>query len=229
VDRRAVPRWPLGRLVGSRPVRLVIADDHPLILEGLVHLFETVPDFEIVERCSRGDQALAAVERHRPDVLLLDIVMPGLDGLAVIRELRRRELPTQVIVLTAALDERLALDAARLGVEGIVLKEMAPRLLIQCIRKVHGGERWVETRSLQAAFERALAREAGMSELRASMTPREVELIRMVSDGLRNREIASRLHITVGTVKSHLYNVYKKAGVDNRVALRRYAEEKGLI
>lgn len=210
-------------------VRLVIADDHPLILEGLERLFETVPDFEIVERCSRGDQALAAVERHRPDVLLLDIAMPGLDGLDVIRELRHRHLPTRVVLLTAALEERVALDVVRLGVEGVVLKEMAPRLLLQCIRKVHGGERWVETRSLQAALDRALQRETGLREVTARLTPRELELVRMVSDGLRNKEIAARLHLTEGTVKSHLYNVYKKIGVESRVGLRRYAEEKGLI
>lgn len=210
-------------------VRLVLADDHPLILDGLERLFHTVEGFEVVERCARGEQALEAVERHRPDVLVLDLVMPGIGGLAVLRELRRRELPTRVVVLTAVLDEPALLAAMRLGVEGVVLKEMAPRLLIQAIRKVHAGERWVETHSLQAALERALQRETGLREAASLMTSRELELVRLVADGLRNKEIAARLHLTEGTVKSHLYNVYKKTGVDNRVALRRYAEEKGLI
>jgi DNA-binding NarL/FixJ family response regulator len=210
-------------------IRLVLADDHPLILEGLESLFRLAGDLEIVERCVSGEEALLAVERLHPDVLILDLAMPGLDGLGVVREIRRRQLPTRVVILTAALNERATLEAVRLGVAGVVLKEMAPRLLIHCIRKVHAGERWVETRSVQAALEGVLQREAGIREATALLTGREIELIRMVAEGLRNREIAERLHISEGTVKSHLYNVYKKLGLENRVAVRRYAEEKGLI
>lgn len=210
-------------------IRLVIADDHPLILDGLAQLVRVSGEFEVVERCVDGREALQAVEQHRPDLLVLDIRMPGLDGLEVVREMRRRRLPTRVVILTAAIGEDALLEAVRLGVGGVVLKEMAPRLLVQCLRKVHAGEQWVEKRSVQAALEKVLRREAGAREAAAQLTPREIELVRMVAEGLRNREIAERLGITEGTVKAHLYNVYRKLQVNTRVAVRRYAEEKELI
>jgi two-component system, NarL family, nitrate/nitrite response regulator NarL len=210
-------------------IRLVLTDDHPLILDGLEQLVRLAGDFEVLERCVSGAEALRAVEAHRPDILVLDIRLPDLDGLAVVRELRRRRLPTRVVLLTAALSENEMIEAVRLGVVGVVLKEMAPRLLVQCLRKVHAGERWIEKRSVREALETMLRREAGGREAASQLTPREVELIRMVAEGLRNREIAERLGIAEGTVKVHLHNVYKKLQVENRVAVRRYAEEKGLI
>lgn len=210
-------------------IRLVLADDHPLILDGLEQLFRVTPDFEVVERCVSGEEALRAVQRHRPDIVVLDIRMPDRSGLEVVREIRRLGLPTQVVILTAALDESELTGAMRLGVGGVVLKEMAPRLLVQCIRKVHAGERWVENRSMRVAFERLLHREAGAQEAAGLLTPREIELVRMVAQGLRNREIGDRLNIAEGTVKAHLHNVYKKLKVENRVDVRRYAEDKGLI
>ena len=210
-------------------IRLVLADDHHLILDGLEQLFRVTPDFEVVERCVSGDEALRAVERHRPDVLVLDIRMPGMNGLEVVREIRARSFATRVVILTAALDESELLGAMRLGVGGVVLKEMAPRLLVQCIRKVNAGERWVENRSMREALERMLHREAGAQDAAGLLTPREIELVRMVAQGLRNREIGDQLNITEGTVKAHLHNVYKKLKVENRVDVRRYAEDKGLI
>lgn len=210
-------------------IRLVLTDDHPLILDGLEQLVRLAGDFEVLERCVSGAEALRAVEAHRPDVLVLDIRLPDCDGLAVVRELRRRRLPTRVVLLTAAVSENEMLEAVRLDVVGVVLKEMAPRLLVQCLRKVHAGERWIEKRSIREALATMLRREAGGREAASQLTPREVELIRMVAEGLRNREIAERLGIAEGTVKVHLHNVYKKIQVENRVAVRRYAEEKGLI
>lgn len=210
-------------------IRLVLADDHPLILDGLEQLFRVTEDFEVVERCVSGDEALRAVQRLRPDVLVLDIRMPGMGGLDVVREIRRLALPTRVVILTAALDDSELMGAIRLGVGGVVLKEMAPRLLVQCIRKVHAGEHWVENRSMRDALERMLRREAGAQAAAELLTPREIELVRMVAQGLRNREIGDQLNITEGTVKAHLHNIYKKLQVETRVAVRRYAEEKGLV
>ena len=211
------------------PIRLVLADDHPLILDGLEQLVRLAGDFEVVERCVTGEEALAAVERHQPDVLVLDIRMPGMSGIEVLREMRRRGLATRVVILTAALQQADLLAAVRLEVNGVVLKEMAPRLLVQCIRKVHAGEQWVENRSVRDALDQMLRREAGSREAAAELTRREIELIRMVAQGLRNREIAERLGIVEGTVKAHLHNVYKKLGVETRVDVRRYAEDKGLL
>jgi len=210
-------------------IRVVIADDHPLFLDGLAQLLRLAGDFEVVERCVSGEEAVRAVRRHVPDLLVVDVRMPGMNGLAVLTELKKLGLPTRSVILTAQLTEAEAVEAMRLGVQGVLLKEMAPRLLLQCLRKVHAGGYWVETRSFRGALETVLRRQAGAEKAAELLTPREIELVRMVAQGLRNKQIASQLHITEGTVKTHLRNVYKKLQLENRVEVRRYAEEKGLL
>jgi DNA-binding NarL/FixJ family response regulator len=211
------------------PVRLVLADDHPIVLDGLERLFQAQPDFAVVARCQDGPDALRAVREHRPDVLVLDVRMPGQDGLAVLREIRREEIPTRVVLLTAEVDEREALEAVRLGARGLVLKEMAPQMLVECVRKVVLGEQWIERRSLTRALDALLRRESGLRDVSAVLTPREIEIVRLVAKGLRNQAIAEQLRISEGTVKVHLHNIYEKLGVDSRVALTNYAREKGLV
>ncbi len=210
------------------PITLVLADDHPIILDALENLCDQEKDFNVVARCVNGEETLQAVRKHRPDILVLDIRMPKKSGLDVLRLMKQENLPTRVVVLTAALDEDEVVEALNLGVAGVVLKEMAPNLLVQCIRKVHAGEQWLEKRSVGRALEKMLQREASARLLVGTLTPREVEIVRMVATGLRNKEIADKLSITEGTVKIHLHNVYEKLGVDSRLALTLYAQEKGL-
>jgi DNA-binding NarL/FixJ family response regulator len=211
------------------PVRLILADDHPIVLDGLEQLFRAQKDFTVVARCQDGAETLRAVRQHRPDVLLLDIRMPAPDGLQVIRELRKDSLPTRVVILTAALEEDDVLEAVRLGVQGVVLKEMSPEMLMECVRKVAAGEQWIERRSLTRALDKMLRREAGFRDASAVLTAREIEIVRLAAQGLRNQAIADRLHISEGTVKVHLHNIYEKLGIDGRVALTLYAREKGLL
>jgi DNA-binding NarL/FixJ family response regulator len=211
------------------PIRLVLADDHPIVLDGLERLFRAEADMEVLARCANGDETLRAVRHRRPDVAVLDIRMPGLDGLAVLRVVHREKLETRVVLLTASLDEDDLLEAVRLGVRGVVLKEMASQLLVQCVRKVHAGEKWLERQSFSRALEKMLRREAGAREAARVLTPREIEVVRMVAGGLRNREIGERLSISEGTVKIHLHNVYEKLQVTGRVELAAYAREKGLV
>jgi DNA-binding NarL/FixJ family response regulator len=211
------------------PIRLVLADDHPLILNGLENLFRPEKDLEVLARCTDGIETLKAVRKHRPDILVLDIRMPGKDGIEVAREMWKDKLPTRIVLLTAVLDERELLEAIKLGVQGIVLKEMAPSMLLSCIRKVHAGEQWIELRSAAQALEKMLRREAGTREVAAKLTPQELTIVRMVAGGLRNREIADKIHISEGTVKVHLHNIYEKLHVNSRLALLRYAQEKGLV
>jgi DNA-binding NarL/FixJ family response regulator len=186
-------------------------------------------DIQVVARCVNGEEALRAVRQHRPDMLILDIRMPAKDGLEVLREMQKEELPTQVVLLTVALDEEETVEALRLGVRGVVLKEMAPQMLIQCVRKVHAGEQWVERRSVGRAVERLLRREAGAREVAGVLTPREIEIVRMVASGRRNKEIADKLSISEGTVKIHLHHIYEKLQLDGRLELALYAQDKGLV
>jgi DNA-binding NarL/FixJ family response regulator len=210
-------------------IRVVIADDHGLILDGLESLFRLAGDIDVVARCTNGEQALKAVREKQPDVLVLDVRMPSLDGLQVLRAIQREGLSTRVVILTATLDDDEVVETVRLGAQGIVLKEMAPLLLLRCIRKVHGGARWVETQSAGRALEKLLLREEAELQLAGLLTHRELDVVRMVARGLRNKEIAEELSITEGTVKIHLHNTYEKLHVDGRVQLTLYAQDKGLV
>ena len=156
------------------PIRLVLADDHPIVLDGLENLFRLEPDFRVVARCVNGEECLAAVRRFQPDVLVLDIRMPGKDGLAVLRELHREKQPVKVVLLAAALEEEEVLEALRLGVRGMLLKELAPQMVVQCVRKVHAGGQWVEKQAFGRALDTLLRREAGEREAAGVLTPREI-------------------------------------------------------
>jgi DNA-binding NarL/FixJ family response regulator len=210
-------------------IRLVLADDHPFILDALEGLFRLEEDIEVVARCRDGVQALEAVERLEPDVLILDLRMPVADGLHVLRALHELGSRTWVVILAGSVEDRELVECLRLGVRGVVLKEMAPRLLVQCVRKVVAGDVWVENRSITRAVDLLLLREAGARDSAEHLTPREIEVVQMVAAGLRNKEIARRLTLTEGTVKVHLHNIYAKLGVDGRLELLRYAEERGLV
>jgi DNA-binding NarL/FixJ family response regulator len=211
------------------PITLVIADDHPLILDAMENLFRLEKDLIVVARCLEGDEALKAVRRYKPDILVLDIQMPAKDGLIVLREMRKEKLPTRVVVLTATLNGEGLTEALRLGVRGLVLKELAPKLLVQCIRKVHAGELWLEKRSVTSALEKLLERETARNEATQVLSPREIEIIQQAAAGLRNIEIGKKLFISEGTVKIHLHHIYQKLGIDSRTKLARYAQENGLV
>ncbi len=210
-------------------MRLVIVDDHQIVLHGLQQLFERQEDFEVVCCCRDGASAVTAVAAYRPDVLLLDLRMPGQSGLDVLRALAARRLSTRVVMLTAAIRDEEVVEAARLGTMGLVLKESSPEVLLDCVRAVHRGEQWFERETLSRAIRATLDREAAGQPANASLTPREVEIVRMVAQGLRNKAIAERLTISEGTVKVHLHNIYDKFGVDGRLELLLCAQQKGLI
>jgi len=211
------------------PIRIVIADDHPFVLKGLEQFLVTEPDIALVATCSGGEEALAAVTAQQPDILVLDIQMPGMDGLAVLRELRNRRDPVRVVILTGNLDHDEVFESVRLGARGVVLKEMAPGFLVQCLRKVHRGEVWLEKRTTGHALEKILRQEAGLEQLNKVLTPREIELVRLVATGLDNAGIAAKLFISSNTVKVHLHRIYEKLAVKNRLALTLYAQDKGLV
>jgi DNA-binding NarL/FixJ family response regulator len=209
-------------------IRLVLADDHPFILDALEALFRLEEDIEVVARCTDGAQAIEAVRKHEPDLLILDMRMPGADGLAVMRALRDMGSRTRVVLLTGAVADWELVECLRLGVRGVVLKEMAPVKLMQCVRKVHAGDVWVEKQSITQAVDLMLRREAGGRELAGYLTRREIEIVQLAAAGLRTKEIALRLTVTEGTVKVHLHNIYAKLGVDGRMELLKYAQERGL-
>lgn len=209
-------------------IRVILADDHPLVLNGLYHLLREYPEFEVLERCSSGAEALAAVKRLNPDILVLDLSMPGMDGLAVTRELNRASNSPKVVLLTAQLHEDQLIEALHLGIKGFVLKEMATKLLVECLRRVHAGGQWLEKDSANRAMAKLVRREAKGREIATLLTPREIEVVQMVAKGLTNKEIASQLGIADGTVKIHLHNIYEKLQINRRAELVKVADEYGL-
>ena len=209
--------------------RLVIADDHPIVLDGLAQLFGSEKDFDVVARCTNGDEALAAIRRLRPDLAMIDIRMPAANGIEILRRVHDEHLPTRVVLLTAEISDDAVVEAIRLGVCGIVLKEMAPRLLVESVRTVAKGEKSLDEGAMRRALDKMLRREAGLADAVRVLTPREVEIVKMVAVGLRNKQIAEKLTITEGTVKIHLHSIYQKLGISGRVELSIYAREKSLV
>ena len=211
------------------PLRLVVADDHPLMLDALQQLFGREPDVEILACCRNGVETLQALKTYQPDVLILDVRMPGQDGLAVLREMHREHCPTRVVLLTAGLEDHEALEAVQLGAQGVVLKDMPSHLLVQCVRTVHAGEQWFERHSGSRALQAILRHQNGLRDVMRLLTPRELEIVRLAARGFGNKRIADTLAVSEGTVKIHMHNIYKKLPIDSRLGLTLYAREKGLV
>jgi DNA-binding NarL/FixJ family response regulator len=211
------------------PIRIVLADDHPVVLSGLEELFAAELDISVVARCQTSDDAFEALGKHRPDVLVLDYRMPGMSPRDLLRAIAEAKLPTALTIYTAAINKSEMLEAVRLGVRGIVLKEMPPRLLVECVRAVHAGQYWLEKNVTTEALASVLRQQAGARSVGDLLTDREIEITCAVATGLRNKAIADRLNISEGTVKVHLHNIYQKLDLDGRHALAIYAREHGLV
>ncbi len=208
-------------------ISLVIADDHPVVLQGLTELFSSTEGFRVVTTATRGDDALAALRAHRPDVAVLDIRMPGACGLDVARTVIAEALPTKIVLLTAEIEDDQALQAVRIGVHGVILKQMATRLLLECVRKVHAGGRWVEQESLRRAVERLLQEDSLNKPSPTVLTVTESRVVELLAGGARNKEIAEALHVSESTIKSHLHNVYTKLDVSTRQQLVQWYGDRG--
>jgi len=209
-------------------IRIVIADDHPIVLDALVQLFALERDIEVAGRCGDGDEALELIRRFSPDVAVLDVRMAKRDGLSVVRAIVAEGLTTRAVLLTAQMNDDEVLEAVSLGVGAIVLKETASRRIVQAVRTVAAGEHLMDEHVVRRALDRMLRREAGTAAARRVLTAREIEIVRMVATGLRNKAIADALSIAEGTVKIHLHSIYEKLGVTGRVELTLYAQEKSL-
>jgi len=214
----------------KQAIRILVADDHAIFRDGLRKLLEGADDIQIVGEASNGVECTKMLAKLKPDILLLDLRMPEKDGLGVLEEVNFDTLPTRVIVLTAAEDDRDVVRAMRLGARGVVLKQPASDLLVKSIRKVYEGEIWLDNRMTAEvidAFKKSS--EAGQRREKPLLSDREKEIVQLVAQGFRNREIGEKLFISEQTVKNHLHNIFDKLGVSDRLELALYAIHHRLI
>ncbi|WP_299284509.1 response regulator transcription factor [Thermoflexus sp.] len=210
------------------PIRILIADDHGLLRAGLRALLRDEPDMAVVGEAIDSEDAIRKALELRPDVILLDISMPGQGGLEVTRFLRKNLPGTRILILTVHEDEGLLREAIRLGASGYIIKRAVEAELVHAIRAVWRGELYIHP-----AMTRALLRDLAPPPPEVSpvepLTPRELEVLRRIALGYTNRQIAEELGISIRTVETHRANLMGKLGVNSRVELVRYAREHGLI
>lgn len=210
-------------------IRVVLADDHAIVLHGLAALLERQADIEVAATCSDPVTALDAVRTLKPDVLVVDLKMPGMSGLDIIRAVANEGIACRCVLLTATISQQQVSEAVSIGAAGLVLKESAPDDLVACIKCVGQGGQWIDRDVATRAFQSVLHQQTAGRTSAPLLTSRELEIVRMVAEGLRNRAIAERLQITEGTVKVHLHNIYDKLGVDGRLDLLVSAQQRGLV
>jgi DNA-binding NarL/FixJ family response regulator len=225
------------REVRKGTIRLLIADDHPIVRDGLKKLLLLEDDFEVIGEAGDGREVLDMVRELDPDVLLLDLRMPNLDGLATLQALAQVNSRTRTIVLTASEDKNEFVQAMKLGCSGIVLKQTAPDLIVKSIRKVHSGEIWLDSHTTAAVMRQFSTHLDGGSSSgqsgtkgreRSPLSTREREIVALVAQGYKNKEMAEKMFISEQTVKNHLHNIFDKLGVSDRLELALYAIHKGL-
>lgn len=226
-------------------IRILIADDHPIVRDGLKKLLSQEPDFEIAGEASDGREALDKVQSLDPDILLLDLRMPELDGLGTLQALQGTPKQVKVIIVTASEDKTEFVRAMKYGCRGILLKQTPPDLIIKSIRKVHAGEIWLDTTTTAAVMEtfaHSLSSPEGRqspsvpapkphvqkTRERSPLSARELEIVQLIAQGYKNKEMAEKMFISEQTVKNHLHNIFDKLGVSDRLELALYAIHKGL-
>jgi DNA-binding NarL/FixJ family response regulator len=214
----------------KQAIRILVADDHAIFRDGLRKLLEGADDVQIIGEASNGVECVKMLAKLKPDILLLDLRMPEKDGLGVLEEVNFDSLPTRVIVLTAAEDDRDVVRAMRLGARGVVLKQSASDLLLKSIRRVAEGEIWLDNRMTAEVIEAfKKSSESGQRREKPLLSAREKEIVQLVAQGSRNREIGEKLFISEQTVKNHLHNIFDKLGVSDRLELALYAIHHRLI
>ena len=212
-------------MINPRPIRVMIVDDHPMVRRGLAAFLKVQMDLEMVGEASDGREALQVCDRVGPDVILMDLVMPGLDGPATTRALREHCPHVQVIALTSFQDKDLVRQALEAGAISYLLKNVTADELAQAIRAAHAGRSTLAPEALQALMV------AGGQEAQPEydLTPREREVLALVVQGLSNPEIAARLVVTRSTAKAHVSNILSKLGVSNRAEAISLALRKKLL
>jgi two-component system, NarL family, response regulator len=206
--------------LASVPIRVLLADDHAIIRNGVALILDEQPDIEVVAQAEDGESAIVLYRQENPDVALLDLRMPKVEGTQVVERIRR-EFPEAVLVVLTTFDTDDDIDRAlRAGAKGYLLKDVGPGDLVACVRTVHGGGTWVSP---------TVASKLVARMTRVQITPQEMRVLRHVAEGKSNREIGETLFISEATVKIHLTHLFEKLGATSRTDAVAKAVERGLI
>lgn len=214
-------------------IRILIADDHAVFRYGLRSLLESEPTFKVVGEAVDGSEVAKLTTELKPTVLMLDLAMPRLTGIEVLRELAAVKNEVRTIVLTAAIEKKQILEALQLGARGILLKDSAIQMVTQCIQRVVAGDYWVDhegvTSLVDYLHKLQKPAEGAAAQRLVNFTPRETEIVSAIVAGCANKEIAAKLSLSEDTVKHHLSNIFDKAGVSNRLELAIWSMNKGFV
>ena len=206
--------------MASVPIRVLLADDHAIVRNGVAQILDEQPDIEVVAQAEDGESAIVLYRQENPDVALLDLRMPKVEGTQVVERIRR-EFPEAVLVVLTTFDTDDDIDRAlRAGAKGYLLKDVGPRDLVACVRTVHGGGTWVSP---------TVASKLVARMTRVQITPQEMRVLHQVAEGKSNREIGETLFISEATVKIHLSHLFDKLGASSRTDAVAKAVERGLI
>lgn len=213
-----------------KSVRVVLADDDPIVRDVLRNMLHQ-HNCEVVAEAADGRQAIQAVRQFKPDLLLLDLLMPNLPGLEALREITDTDPQLRTVVLTSSISKRQIVEALQLGARGIILKNSLARLF-ECVDAVRNGEYWIEgqrTSNVMQILQQLMSEQQNGPRNTFGLTDREMEVVRLVCEGLGNKEIADRLQIAGETVKRHMTNIFNKVGMSSRLELALFAIDHQLV
>jgi DNA-binding NarL/FixJ family response regulator len=219
---------PQERNVTPPTIRLVLADAHPVVLDGLRSQLQASPDMQVQACVHNTRAALDAVREHQPDCLVMELDFPGHEAESLIAQMQSEGWRTQPVLFTSAPPEQLV-QALDLGVRGLVSKQRPHAMLVDCIRHVHAGQTWLDQTLASQTMALLLHRQQGRKQAVHGLTPREVDVARMVTEGWPNKKIASKLSISEGTAKLHLHHIYQKLNCPGRMALMLYMQRHGFV
>jgi DNA-binding NarL/FixJ family response regulator len=215
------------------PIRIVVADDHPVVRFGVRNMLVNEPGFEVVGEAEDGDDAITQTLELEPDILLLDVLMPRLPGLEAMRAIMTKSPRVKIVLLTSTISVQQIIEALQIGARGIVLKQSVAGDLTQALRAVLSGDYWIggeRVANLLKALQELQAQAAAVPERKTyGLTPRELEVVTCIVEGCSNRDIATQFSISEETVKRHLSNVFDKTGVSTRLELALFAIAHKLV
>lgn len=209
-----------------KPIRVLIVDDHVIVREGLQILLGEQPGFDVIGMAGESDSALALAKKYKPDVVLMDLVMPGLDGIETTRQILSAVPSTHVLVLTTFADDQRVRDAIQAGAIGYLLKDVLKAELLSAIRSAAAGKPALHPEAQQLLMKQLSGKDAAPHD---SLTAREFNILKLIAEGKSNKEIALALHLTEGTIKGYVSTIFDKLNVEDRTQAALYAVKHGLV